>query len=63
MLLKDLNFIDNNIDFFFYKEKLFWSSETTFQNTNVDKYLIENNSKIFVKILFYLLQCRIKIIW
>ncbi len=50
MLLKDLNFIDNNIDFSsFIKKNYFGPSETTFQNTNVDKYLIENNSKIFGK--------------
>ena len=50
MLLKDLNFIDNNIDFSsFIKKNYFGPSETTFQNTNVHKYLIENNSKIFGK--------------
>ena len=50
VLLQDLNFINNNIDFSsFVKKSYFGPSETIFQNTYVNKYLIENNSKIIGK--------------
>ena len=47
VLLEDLNFINNNIDFSsFVKKSYFGPSETIFKNTYLNKYLIENNSKI-----------------
>ena len=50
VLLQDLNFINNNIDFSsFVKKSYFGPSETIFKNTYVNKYLIENNSKIIGK--------------